>query len=101
MMSRKHESMFSVLSDLESYTVEMDDIQNLLMVFDELIDSETEKIRNDQTITGHAAIFAARLPLIVSTLSVIRFRLAEVHANMVCVIQAGHELRRKASDGEE
>ena len=96
MKSEKYENVFSVLSDLDTSTAEMEDIQNLLAILDELIDSETERIRNDQTITGHAAIFVARLPLIISMLSTIRFRFTDLLAEMKEAIYVGYDL---AKDG--
>lgn len=96
MKSEKYEDVFSVLSDLDTSTAEMEDVQNLLALLDELIDAETEKIRNDQTSTGYIAIFAARLPLVTSMLSTIRFRFTDVLAEMKEAINVGYEL---AKDG--
>ena len=91
MKRENYENMHSVLTDLDDNAAELDDLQNLLTVFNDLFETETEALR---TNPGHlsADVFAARLPLLISTLNVIRFRLTDILKDTNHCIRKGYSL---------
>lgn len=91
MKSNKYDDMYQVLIDLDDSVVELDDIQNLLTVFSDLFEDETEGIRTNPGYTS-ADVLAARLPLLISTLNVIRFRLTDVLSEANYCIRQGFAL---------
>lgn len=86
-----YENMHSVLTDLDDNAAEMEDIQNLLTVFNDLFENETEGIRTNPGYTS-ADVLAARLPLLISTLNVIRFRLTDILKDTNHCIRKGYSL---------
>lgn len=86
-----YENMYNVLVDLDDNVAELEDIQNLLTVFDDLLEYETEGIRTNPSHTS-ADVLAARLPLLNSTLNVIRFRLIDILNDTNYCIRKGYSL---------
>ena len=80
-------SIISVLSDLDGLTIELDDIRNVLSLYDELFTTETSRVSD--------AVFQARLPMIQSTLNMVRFRLDAVLGEMEQAVAAGLAIQSK------
>lgn len=91
MKRENYENMHSVLTDLDDNAAELDDLQNLLTVFNDLFETETETLRTNPSHLS-ADVFAARLPLLISTLNVIRFRLTDILKDTNHCIRKGYSL---------
>lgn len=89
----KYNSLTEVISDMESVTFELDDLDHMLVVFHELLCRETSFI--DHPISAQEAIFSARFPLIESTLNVIHDRYRDVIKNLHSMVDEGLDLRAR------
>ena len=89
-MKKEKVDMSHVLSQLDSNTTSMEDVQRTLGLFSEVLEREVDNIDPSQPWT--AACFKARFDNVCSTLSLIQHRLANVLDEMKSAVDEGHRL---------
>lgn len=77
---KENQDLFAAISLLEGNLYELEDIQNLLTVFDECLWKAGNATEPEAQAAG--VVYKQRFPVLYSTLTIIRLRLGEVLADM-------------------
>lgn len=89
-MKKEKVDMIRVLSQLDSNTTSVEDVQRTLGLFSEVLEREVDNIDPSQPWT--AACFKTRFDNVRSTLSLIQHRLANVLDEMKSAVDEGYRL---------
>lgn len=89
-MKKEKVDMSHILSQLDSNTTSVEDVQRTLGLFSEVLEREVDNIDPSQPWT--AACFKTRFDNVRSTLSLIQHRLANVLDEMKSAVDEGYRL---------
>ena len=88
--------LLDALSDLDGLCTELEDINNLLTVFDENVNDEFGPLRRGESWGGE--YLSGRWPMHQSTLNVIRLRLFAILEGMQSGVSRGYDAIRAAKE---